>query len=59
MSIENFDAKAKKHGYVRARRATDNKATLGGCYKGNHKQETLAQPLLETVYKDSNENFEF
>ena len=61
----DFEAKAKKRGYMRSGRATDNEATLGSCYYdtncfggGNHKPSTPAQPRLETLYKDIEQNFD-
>ena len=65
MIDEDFDAEAKKCGYMRSGWTTDDEATSGGycdmgCFGGgNHKRFTLAQSSLETVYEDLDANFEF
>ena len=65
MSDEDFEVEAKKRGYMRSGRATDDEATSGdccdtGCFGGgNHKHSTPAQPPLEAVYEDTDANFEF
>lgn len=65
MSEEDFEAEARRRGWVKnagegseatSRGETSSPGCFGDCFGGSKKKEA---PPLETVYEDSDQNFEY